>query len=126
MTRFVPLLTLFACIGDPHVDCTSDTECRAAFGFGQQCGEAGYCEASVFPERCTSSYPADLLSNPGAYTDSVIFGSLGDAPFDNAEMQSVRLAFIEADNAGGLDGVQIALIECTYEENPNIDDLPYP
>ncbi len=124
--RTIPLFLLVGCLGDPHVDCVTDVECRDAFGFGQQCGDIGYCEAAELPARCTTSYPTDLLSDPAAYSDAVIFGSLGDGLFDSAEMSSVRLAFIEAERAGGIDGTPVALVECTYEENPDIDDLPYP
>ena len=30
----------------------------------------------------------------------------------------------QAERAGGIDGTPVAIVECTYEENPEIDDLP--
>jgi branched-chain amino acid transport system substrate-binding protein len=119
------LAVLAGCLGDPHAACTLDADCRTAFGFGQVCGDGGYCEAGELPDRCTSSFPDDLLTDPGAYTDAVVMASVYDAQYDVAEAQSARLAFIEAAAKEGISGTPVAVLECSYEEGA-FDDLLYP
>lgn len=114
-------LVLFAslagCLGDPHAPCASDAQCREAFGFGQVCGDAGYCEAGALPDRCTSQIAGglpDVMASPGDYTDGVVLASVHDHNWDVAELRSVRLAALEAVENGGIDGAPIGLIECSY------------
>lgn len=115
------LATLAGC-GDPVEACTDNTECRDAFGFGSVCGDAGYCAVVDLPARC-ATYPTDLIG--GDYDDPIVLGSLYDAAWDIAEMQSVRLVFKQADESGGLEGRQLALLECSYEEDHEGDGLDY-
>lgn len=114
---------LGGCFGDPHVECVADTECREAFGFGNVCQDDGYCGQVDMLNRCTSSFPADLLTNPAAHKDDVILASVHDHNYDVAELQSVRLAVIEADEAGGIDGTNVSILECTYGIDPQYDEL---
>jgi branched-chain amino acid transport system substrate-binding protein len=90
------------------------------------CGDSGYCEDAVFPDRCgTTDLPADLdvVANPGAYDGGIVLASLHDHNYDTAELQSVRLAFIEAVQNGGIDGMPIGLVECSYGVDASLDDL---
>ncbi len=116
---------LSGCLGSPVATCTNDAECRDAFGFGMVCGDAGYCEDVEVPARCASSFPDDLLENRDAYRDAIVLGSVYDAAYDVAEMQSVRLAFVQAAEGDGLDGHTLGLVRCSYEEDHDGDGLDY-
>lgn len=120
---------LAGCLGDPHVACESDTQCRDAFGFGQVCLEegdaAGYCGVSELPARCTSSIDGlpDVMADPVAFSNAIVLASVHDHNWDVAELQSVRLAVLEAYENGGVDGFPIGLLECTYGPDAEYDDL---
>jgi branched-chain amino acid transport system substrate-binding protein len=119
-------LMLSGCLGDPHVACTSDTECRDAFGFGEVCADDGYCAVAELPPRCSSDIaglPLDVMENPNALTGGIVLASVHDHNWDVAELQSVRLAVMEAVENGGVDGVPIGLLECTYGPDSTLDDL---
>jgi hypothetical protein len=100
----VVILWLASCLRDPVAPCADDGACRDAFGFGHACGDEGFCEGVDVPGRCGATFPGDLLDDPTAYPDVVVFGSLYDAGYDVAESQSVRLAFVQAAEGDGLDG----------------------
>lgn len=106
--------------------CTSNAECQAAFGWGSVCVEATQlCGDADLLARCDRSYPADLLSDREAYRDSIVFGAVLDRAALELEMLSFELPFVQAnqDSEAGLDGRDFALIECTNEENTNLDNL---
>ncbi len=128
--RVLAPLGLAGCLGDPHVACTSDTECRDAFGFGEVCVEegvgAGYCAVAELPTRCTSSIPGglpDVMADPHAFSNGIVLASVHDHNWDVAELQSVRLAIMEADENGGVEGFPLGLLECTYGVDAAYDDL---
>jgi ABC-type branched-subunit amino acid transport system substrate-binding protein len=126
--RALPVLSVLAltgCLESPVATCSLDSECRDAFGFGMVCGDEGYCEDVEVPARCASSYPDDLLENRDAYRDAIVLGSVYDAAWDIAEMQSVRLAFLQASEGDGLDGHTLGIVRCSYEENHDGDGLDY-
>lgn len=114
------------CLGDPHVACTDDAQCRDAFGFGDVCADDGYCDAAVWPDRCGGTdLPAALnvMTDPAKYTGGIVIASVHDHNYDTAELQSVRLAFSEAVQNGGVLDLPIGLVECTYGVDPALDDL---
>jgi branched-chain amino acid transport system substrate-binding protein len=126
VTALGAVLGLAGCLGNPVTACTTDDECNDAFGFGQTCGDSGYCEAATFPARCTQSEPPDVMTNPAAYDRDFVLVGMYDASYDSAEEQSAKLAIKQVNEAGGLDGNTVGFIECNYEENTSIDDLDYP
>lgn len=113
--RLLPLVLLAGCLSDPVAPCTSNQECRDAFGFGEVCGDDGYCAAGTLPDRC-SPQPADFLTNPDDYPDPIVIASLYDEDYDVAELQSARLAIKQANENDGIDNRPIVLLECTYQE----------
>lgn len=107
----------------PHEECTTNAECRVAFGFGYVCGDDGLCAEMATEERCATAWPEDLLTRPENYRDAIVLGSLFDRSSDIPETQAARLAVSQANDAEGLDGIQYGLVECSYEENVEIDGL---
>ncbi|GDX83229.1 amino acid ABC transporter substrate-binding protein [Deltaproteobacteria bacterium] len=107
----------------PWVPCESGRECRDAFGFGQTCGEAGYCVAVDRQARCDSTWPEDLLVRPEEYNGALIVGSLYDHTTDIPERQATRLAVKQADQSQGVDGHTVGLVQCSYEEDQVLDGL---
>lgn len=103
--------------------CSTGAECRDAFGFGYTCGDEGLCVALEQPARCDYSWPEDLLTRPEAHRDAIIVGSLFDHSTDIPEAQATRLAFQQLEDVGGLDGRELALVQCSYEEDDALDAL---
>ncbi|MCP4805000.1 MAG: ABC transporter substrate-binding protein [Proteobacteria bacterium] len=108
------------------VECEDASVCRDAFGLLSTCGEAGFCQAGEVHVRCTSTEPEDLFIRPELYGDHILLGSMFDHSADIAEIQSVRLPFMQVNEEGGLQDTEYGLIECTYEEEPALDALDYP
>jgi branched-chain amino acid transport system substrate-binding protein len=103
--------------------CTSNEACRDAFGWGQVCGAEGLCETAEVPARCSQTWPDDLLTNAEEYTDSVVLGVNYDRTDFAYEVLAMRLAVIQANEQGGLDGRDFALIECDNRGNDSYDEL---
>ncbi|MCA9571348.1 MAG: ABC transporter substrate-binding protein, partial [Myxococcales bacterium] len=108
----------------PQSPCTTSAECRDAFGFAMQCGSEGYCEALDVPDRCTRTYPTDLFTRPEEHADVVVFGTLFDHESDIDNLQSIELAFQQANTEGGLDGLEVGLVSCDYQELTDYDNDP--
>lgn len=102
--------------------CSSGAECREAFGFGSTCGDLGFCEGLDVPARCETTYPADLFIRPEDHADALVFGTLFDHNADLGNLQSVELAFDEANIGLGLDGREVALVHCDYQELTDYDN----
>lgn len=119
------LLLLFGCSltrFEPTA-CTAASECREAFGFGWTCGDEGLCAALEAPARCDTTWPEDLLQRPEEYPDVIVVGSLFDHSTDIPETQATRLAFKQLGDVDGLEGRDFALIQCSYEEDADLDTL---
>ncbi len=118
------MTTLLSCsLGTyKYTPCTSNIECRDAFGFGSVCGVDGLCAQAPTNNRCTETYPADLMTRPGNYANTIIFGSLYDHSTDIPETLATALPIIQVNDYGGLDGHDFAMVECDYEANLAIDD----
>lgn len=115
------LAVLAACTacsaGVAHVDaCTSDLDCRAAFGWGSSCQANGYCAAPSRPARCETSTPTDLFEAPQKYSDAWVIGALFDRDTHLDSIQATDLAIKELNDAGGLDGRGFAVVYCDYGE----------
>ena len=46
-----------------HDECTANTDCRSAFGFGSVCSAEGFCEDPAILPRCRETYPEDIFEN---------------------------------------------------------------
>lgn len=120
------MLWLLAACSLTRVDwtpCAATAECQDAFGFGYTCAEDGLCAPVAAHPRCARTWPADLLVRPEDYRDSIPVGSLFDHSADVPEINAVQLAVDRANASSGLDGRPFGLVQCTYEENPELDGL---
>jgi ABC-type branched-subunit amino acid transport system substrate-binding protein len=106
-------------------ECETNADCREAFGIGAVCGGDGLCSDATPSPRCKTTFPEDLFSRPEKYRDAVVLGSLMDRSSTThaARERSSRLAALQVDAEGGIDGHQVAIVYCTYEENLQIDSL---
>lgn len=107
-------------------DCVSSDECRSAFGLGWVCGDAGLCQEVEPLKRCDRVFPEDLFTNPDAYRDAIIFGSLFDhntADGDLILVNAASLAIDEANASGLTDGRLFGIVHCDYHEDSKIDAL---
>lgn len=100
----------------PQEECRSNLECRDAFGLGMVCNGAGLCEAAAINDRCTETYPDDLLSPARRldYKDRIVIGSIIRRDFEIFQKfeRSAELAFIEANSRQGVDNRQFGVIFC--------------
>lgn len=105
--------------------CGSTAQCREAFGFGSVCGDDGLCRAAETNPRCTRTYPEDLLENPQAHADTLVFGNLMDRSLEThrARERSAELAARQANESDGFDGRSFGIVFCTIEENGDLDSL---
>lgn len=112
--RSLVLLGMVGCsLGRIQEDsCTDNVQCRDAFGWGWTCGDEGLCEEALVPERCAQTWPEDLLDEREAYADSILLGVNYDRTDFGLEVLAARLAIIQANEQGGLEGRDFALIEC--------------
>lgn len=107
----------------PYDACTTNTQCRDAFGFGWTCGGEGLCVEVPVEPRCNQVYPVDLFQRVENYRDAVVIGSLFDLSTDMPETQAAQLAISQVNDRAGLDGRPFGLVECTYEVNTVYDDF---
>lgn len=134
--RSIPLLSVLASFGlaaslgcsviatADYEECSTTLECRAAFGFGSVCGSDGLCATATPSPRCTQTFPEDLWQRPEKYEDAIVLGSLMDRSSEThaARERSSRLAAKQVNEEGGLEDKPFAIVYCTYEENPELDD----
>lgn len=104
-------------------DCVQDQECRQAFGLGSVCAADGRCRMEGPHPRCAQSYPLDLWDRPSAYADHVVLGALFDLGPDGPNLRSAQLALNEVNGAGGVQGTEVAMVQCTYHEDLGFDQL---
>ena len=115
--------------------CQTTAECRQAFGFSATCSPDGSCQVADAQPRCMPVLPADLATNPVAYTDILLVGTVVDLslPTHAARARSVQLAIRDANAAGGLSlgesdlGERLSrpfgLVVCDNAENVEYDVL---
>ncbi|MEO1482770.1 MAG: ABC transporter substrate-binding protein [Myxococcota bacterium] len=105
-------------------ECTTNNECRVAFGYGHTCEESGFCVDQGVSERCARSYPNRLLLE-APDPDTIVFGSLFDRSLatQRAREDAIRLAFRQANDQGGLDGRSFAVVFCDIRADSGIDGL---
>lgn len=118
--------TLLAACGDFSAPCESHADCRDAFGFGWTCENDGRCAQEPVHPRCATTVPPDLFDHRADYTDHVVLGAMFDASYDINEGHAIELAITQANDEGGIGEGDVGLVECTYETNPDLDDLDFP
>jgi branched-chain amino acid transport system substrate-binding protein len=127
LTRLAPLLALASCSLQPFEfrACKEHAQCREALGFGAVCGEHGLCEPVQANARCASTYPEDLFTAPARYRNTHVLASLMDRSSDAhaTREKAIRLAIKGANDAGGLEGRDFALVMCDIRMDADIDDL---
>lgn len=103
--------------------CSSNAQCVEAFGFGQTCVE-GLCSQAPTNDRCSETFPPDLMTRPELYSDALVVGTLFNHadPRRLARQRAARLAATQISDAGGLDGTPVAMVFCDIEENDEIDE----
>lgn len=107
------------------VECSSNADCRAAFGLGAVCAGDGFCETAKPRARCTEAEPSDLLTRPERYTNAQIFGALMDRSVSTqaARENAIRLATQQASDEGGLSGRGIGVVFCDVAADTTYDAL---
>ncbi|MCB9765648.1 MAG: ABC transporter substrate-binding protein [Alphaproteobacteria bacterium] len=104
--------------------CTTNVECRDAFGLGSVCGGEGLCEVTEVPERCTNSLPEDLTF-PVDPSETFLFATLFDHSLDThvARYRSAELAVAQVNDSDGLNGQPFAILHCDNQEAHPSDGL---
>lgn len=104
--------------------CVSSDECKSAMGVLSVCGGDGFCRQSDPLARCDNTFPADLLSAPQRYSDSILFGTIFDRSLATqvGREQAVQLALSQAQEIGGLLGRPVAMIGCNVAVDETLDD----
>lgn len=104
--------------------CTSNVQCRDAFGLGSVCGAEGLCETAALPERCQTVWPEDLALpvDPAA---TLVIGTVFDHSLDThvGRYRSAQLALSQANVGDGLDDASFAVVHCTNQEG--LDELSH-
>jgi len=105
--------------------CTTNADCRAAFGSGRVCASDGICEVAPPNPRCTQTFPADLLTRPESYPNVLVFGALvvNGIASQAARGNATRLAATQINEQGGLDGRLFGVVFCDVNEDPKYDSL---
>ena len=103
--------------------CTTNADCRAAFGFGATCGTDGLCAGGGQNPRCTSTFPRDLLTRPLNYTDAIVIGAIMNEsdPSDLAAENAIELAVKQVNDFNGVNDKMFAVVFCTNQLNSVID-----
>lgn len=105
-----------------YTACTTNQQCRDAFGWGNVCEEQLCAEVSPQP-RCTETYPPDLIQRKSEFQDAIIIGMQFDQSAFEAEMDAAELAVRQVMKNEGLDGRSYGLVKCSNEESSNYDSL---
>ncbi len=106
----------------PQVDCSDNSSCRSAFGWGWTCNGEGLCDEVTVQERCTTE-PEDLFRNRDTYSDAIVLGSVYDRNAFPLEALSIQLAVSQANQQLGLDNRDYGLVSCDSFEDADYDDL---
>lgn len=105
--------------------CESNADCRAAFGSGFVCGDGGLCDRAAPNARCTTTYPADLLTRPESHPGVLTVGAIMDRSVETqrAREDAIRLAAMQVNEERGLDGRPFGVVFCDAAEDAEYDSL---
>ena len=107
----------------PVTPCTTNTDCREAFGLLATCEQTtGACELGEPIARCSKTLPVDLFEREDAYREHIVVGTVLKGATNRANLQAMELAAIQANTEGGLDGREFALINCDHSEDASYDN----
>lgn len=103
--------------------CETTSDCRKTFGYGATC-EAQRCALAAAEPRCSLSEPPSLAGEfPGTVGDRLLIGALlKDTTSQNARASAMRLAVDEINVAGGIDGLDVALLVCRNDATATTTD----
>lgn len=103
--------------------CKTNGDCRSAFGVGRTCGSDGLCEAAPLSPRCTTTFPADVLTRSESYPGVLLVGALMDRSVESqrARENAIRLAATQVNEANGLDGRLFGIVFCDIAESATYD-----
>lgn len=107
-----------------YTPCSTDGQCRGAFGAGMVCGTEGFCEALPAEPRCQAAWPEDYLSNPEDHKNDLLMGTIFNRDAvegDLEEALAAELAIRQVNDEGGLDGRNYAILHCDYFESASVD-----
>lgn len=106
-------------------DCKNNADCRGAFGATKICGSDGLCSPVVVNPRCTTTFPADVLTRPESYPNAILLGAIMDRSVETqrARENAIRLAATQVNEEKGLDGRLFGIVFCDIAENATYDSL---
>ena len=104
--------------------CSTNSQCRDAFGWGHVCAEQLCQEVAPIP-RCTDTFPTDLIQRIDDFQDRIVIGIQFDqgAFGFGTETLAAQFAIGEVMKKNGLDSRQFAIVTCTNEESSQYDNL---
>ncbi len=99
-----------------YIACESSAVCQDEFGYGTSCNSDGFCEVEALSERC-ELWPDDVTF-PISKDEFVLLGTLFDHSLDThtGRYRSAQLALNQANQNGGLDGLELAALHCNNED----------
>lgn len=105
--------------------CTTNADCRGAFGTGMVCGAEGICDRGPVNPRCVVTEPEDLFTRPENYKGAHIIGAMMDRSVEaqRARENAIRLAARQVREVGGLDGTIFGVVFCDVAKNTVYDGL---
>jgi len=106
-----------------YTPCSTNKQCRDAFGWGFSCNEEQLCDEVLPTPRCKETYPTDLLQRKSDFEDGIIIGMQFDQIEFEAEMNAAELAVHQVMRNEGLAGRPYGLVKCTNEANPEFDSF---
>jgi len=104
-----------------RAECSSNVECRAAFGPTSVCGDEGFCNPPAYPKRC-SPYPEQLDTDPD-FSEAILYGMMVDRALegDRRAQRAGTLAVDLANDNGGLNeeggARSFGLVVCDYQSD---------
>ncbi len=99
-------------------ECSSNKDCQDVFGLSYSCNGEGFCEVPQRLSRCNEQFPDDLFTDQVEHADTVVFGNLMDRSVatQDARERAARLAYLGANESGGLDGRSFGVVFCDIAE----------
>jgi len=99
--------------------CESNAECQSVFGLGHMCVEDGFCREIELSQRCTHTFPENLLSDPSLAQNRIVIGTIFEVnvPRHLARERAAEVALAISSEEGGVGGTSFGAIFCTTEDN---------
>lgn len=106
-------------------DCKTNADCRNSFGATKVCGSDGLCAPAPPNPRCTTTFPADVLTRPESYPNVILLGAIMDRSVETqrARENAIKLAATQVNEEKGVDGRLFGIVFCDIAENAQYDSL---